>query len=143
MAEADSDSKVISGVIDDVRQSFLDSGMDLETLAKLEKLWISKLYSKDDPDPVPEVEPGPINREDKSKKMKTEQDDVAKAEERDRSAYGGKGKKVKKKTPKLTNIEQIDGPAESSEEDDYGEDHDDDDEEVDLEESKEENPQAD
>ena len=43
----DSDSKVISVVIDDVRKSFLESGMDLETLAKLEKLWISKLRTVD------------------------------------------------------------------------------------------------
>ena len=45
---SDSDNLVIAGVIDDVRKSFLDSGMDLETLAKLEKLWISKLSSMDE-----------------------------------------------------------------------------------------------
>ena len=45
---SDSVNLVIAGVIDDVRQSFLDSGMDLETLAKLEKLWISKLSSMDE-----------------------------------------------------------------------------------------------
>ena len=43
----ETDSKVISVVIDDVRKSFLESGMDLETLAKLEKLWISKLRTVD------------------------------------------------------------------------------------------------
>ena len=58
----ESDSQVISGVIDDVRQSFLDSGMDLETLAKLEKLWISKLCSMDEPKPAVSIndEPGLI-----------------------------------------------------------------------------------
>ena len=45
---SDSDNIGIARVIDDVRQSFLDSGMDLETLAKLEKLWISKLSSMDE-----------------------------------------------------------------------------------------------
>ena len=39
------DSHVISGVIDGMRQSFIDSGVDLSVLAKLENLWVSKLCS--------------------------------------------------------------------------------------------------
>ena len=43
-----SDNLVIAGFIDDVRQSFFDSSMDLEILTKLEKLLISKLSSMDE-----------------------------------------------------------------------------------------------
>ena len=39
----DPDSLVISGVIDGVKQSFIDNGVSLEVLEKLEQLWISKL----------------------------------------------------------------------------------------------------
>ena len=38
------DSPIIAGVIDGVKQSFIDSGVDLEVLAKLRELWISKLH---------------------------------------------------------------------------------------------------
>jgi len=37
------DSVIISDVIDGVRQSFVDSGVDMEVLEKLQQLWISKL----------------------------------------------------------------------------------------------------
>ena len=39
------DSHIIAGVIEGVRQSFIDSGVDMEVLAKLEQLWVSKLGS--------------------------------------------------------------------------------------------------
>jgi len=39
------DSHIIAGVIDGMRQSFIDSGVDLDVLAKLEHLWVSKLSS--------------------------------------------------------------------------------------------------
>ena len=39
------DDLVISGVIDGVKQSFIDSGVSLDVLEKLEQLWISKLKS--------------------------------------------------------------------------------------------------
>ena len=39
------DSHIIAGVLDGVRQSFIDSGVDLDVLAKLEQLWVSKLCS--------------------------------------------------------------------------------------------------
>jgi hypothetical protein len=39
------DSHIIAGVIDGMRQSFIDSGVDLDVLAKLENLWVSKLCS--------------------------------------------------------------------------------------------------
>jgi len=48
----ESDSEVVSKIIDDVRKVFIesDSEMDLETLARLEKIWISKLAEVDVPD---------------------------------------------------------------------------------------------
>ena len=39
----DPDSLVISGVIDGVKQSFIDNGVSLDVLEKLEQLWVSKL----------------------------------------------------------------------------------------------------
>lgn len=39
----DPESFIISGVIDGVKQSFVDSGVDTEILAQLERLWVSKL----------------------------------------------------------------------------------------------------
>ena len=39
------DSPIIAGVIDGVKQSFIDSGVDLEVLAMLREMWISKLSS--------------------------------------------------------------------------------------------------
>ena len=43
------DSDVITGVMDGVRQSFIDSGVDMAVLAKLEQLWVSKLSSAGSP----------------------------------------------------------------------------------------------
>ena len=37
------DAVVVSNVIEGVRQSFIDSGVDVEVLDKLQELWISKL----------------------------------------------------------------------------------------------------
>ena len=37
------DAVIVSNVIDGVRQSFIDSGVDVEVLEKLQQLWISKL----------------------------------------------------------------------------------------------------
>ena len=37
------DAVIISDVIHGVRQSFVDSGVDMEVLEKLQQLWISKL----------------------------------------------------------------------------------------------------
>ena len=39
---------VVAEVIDDVRKSFIESGIDQQTLDKLEKLWISKLKNIED-----------------------------------------------------------------------------------------------
>eukprot|EP00092_Neocalanus_flemingeri_P024586 GFUD01026665.1.p1 GENE.GFUD01026665.1~~GFUD01026665.1.p1 ORF type:complete len:210 (-),score=86.08 GFUD01026665.1:55-684(-) len=116
----DSDCLVISGVIDDVKQSFLDSGMDLETLAKLEKLWISKLSSKveDEPVSIGRKEPGVLNVEEK-----ITDDEIG--------SIRSKVKKLKK-----TNIEQVDGTADSSEEDDDKDDEDDKDDDDDAEEDE-------
>ena len=54
----EADGRLISGVIDGVRKSFLESGMDLEMLAKLEQLWISKLKIMDEL----EVEPNSMKK---------------------------------------------------------------------------------
>ena len=43
LVKDDPDSFIISGVIDGVKQSFVDSGVDTEILAQLERLWVSKL----------------------------------------------------------------------------------------------------
>lgn len=37
------DAVIVSNVIDGVRQSFIDSGVDVDVLEKLQQLWISKL----------------------------------------------------------------------------------------------------
>ena len=37
------DAVIVSNVIDGVRQSFIDSGVSVEVLEKLQELWISKL----------------------------------------------------------------------------------------------------
>ena len=41
--EEGQDAVIISDVIHGVRQSFVDSGVDMEVLEKLQQLWISKL----------------------------------------------------------------------------------------------------
>ena len=43
LVKDDPDSFIISGVIDGVKQSFIDNGVDTEILAQLERLWVSKL----------------------------------------------------------------------------------------------------
>ena len=43
LVKEDPDAFIISGVIDGVKQSFVDSGVDTEILAQLERLWVSKL----------------------------------------------------------------------------------------------------
>jgi len=42
-SEEGSDTVIISNVIDGVRQSFIDSGVDMEVLEKLQQLWLTKL----------------------------------------------------------------------------------------------------
>eukprot|EP00092_Neocalanus_flemingeri_P036081 GFUD01039285.1.p1 GENE.GFUD01039285.1~~GFUD01039285.1.p1 ORF type:complete len:230 (+),score=87.48 GFUD01039285.1:54-692(+) len=116
----DSDCQVISGVINDVRQSFLDSGMDLETLAKLEKLWISKLSSK------VENEPGQIGIQEPETGVINAGENVTNDEIGSIKCKVRKGKKLK--------IEQVDGPADSSDEDEDKENEDDDDDDDDVEE---------
>ena len=41
--EEDPESFIISNVMDGVQQSFVDSGVDMEVLTQLERLWVSKL----------------------------------------------------------------------------------------------------
>ena len=43
IVEEDPESFIISGVMDGVKQSFVDSGVDMDVLAQLERLWVSKL----------------------------------------------------------------------------------------------------
>ena len=41
------DCQIISGVLEGVKQSFIDSGVDLEVLSMLKELWVTKLrYEK-------------------------------------------------------------------------------------------------
>ena len=40
--------QIIAGVLEGVKQSFIDSGVDLEVLSQLRELWVSKMrYKKD------------------------------------------------------------------------------------------------
>ena len=50
VAEEKSEIKLISSVIESIKPSFYDSEIDQETLAKLEQLWIKKLKLLDDQD---------------------------------------------------------------------------------------------
>jgi len=133
----ETDAHIISGVIEGVKQSFIDSGVDLDVLKKLEELWASKLSLRGSqgiavadvviPRPVPDG---------------NELDAVALQERAENDpALLGPGSSVvapiaKSAVPKRhkrKHIIQLDGPADSSDEedpvddDDDGDDDDDDD----------------
>ena len=66
------ESVIISGVIDGVKQSFVDSGVDLEVLNKLQELWITKLRASSSQglsiaDVMPPPGPAPVRRKGKGK----------------------------------------------------------------------------
>jgi len=69
------DSPIIAGVIDGVKQSFIDSGVDLEVLAKLRELWISKLRSSTRHGAMAEeLEPGTDKKRKHGGKIAAEKD---------------------------------------------------------------------
>lgn len=64
----------MAGVLEEVRQSFIDSGVGLEVLGRLEELWLSKLESarQEESSPDPGPGPGPVCRRAARKKLKKE-----------------------------------------------------------------------
>merc|ERR1712029_1021260 len=145
------ESVIISGVIDGVKQSFIDSGVDLDVLNKLQDLWVSKLKANSSQglSIADVIQPAPVKKElRKKRKVKTEGrrgNSRVKVEEEEMEDAGeiGQGSGEKQKT--VTEQEeiivissdeeatgsisfkmpQVDGPADSS--DDDGVDDDDDD----------------
>jgi len=157
---------VVAGVLEEVRQSFIDSGVGLEVLGRLEELWLSKLESArqeescHDPGPGP----GPVCRRAERKKLKKKKKKKAEisvqipeegcAEVEDGIATDeavvsllepelckpAKKRRVKRlrMEGKTAVLQQLDGPADSSDEeegvedeDDGDDDDDDDDDDVD------------
>jgi len=150
------DSEVITGVIEGMKQSFIDSGVDLEVLAKLEQLWVSKLTASTSPGvaltDVGISAPGPVNRT--AGKLKTNKkvhltdvefssdnnfdvtssanNGTARSDE-EMVIIPGPSTDMKFKSKKKKKLIQLDGPADSSDEedavddDDDGDDDDDDD----------------
>lgn len=165
--EGGPDSHIIAGVIEGVRQSFIDSGVDMEVLAKLEELWVSKLGSSNGVAIADVIMPEAVSsrkgREKKYKKKATtakvktktdidggsnldeliivndsESDDsekemIVRGTSDQAPVVASSVSKVKKKTHKKPKMIQVDGPADSSDEedavddDDDGDDDDDDD----------------
>merc|ERR1712106_1011945 len=147
------DSDVIAGVMEGVRQSFIDSGVDMAVLAKLEQLWVSKLSSAGSPGVaiadvmVPGAVPKRKERKIGAKKaapasmlnLKTIDDfgQIVTDSDPDDSGSGTseipltseiitKVSKAKEKKRKRARILQVDGPADSSDEEDAVDDDDDD-----------------
>ena len=66
------ESVIINGVIDGVKQSFVDSGVDLEVLNKLQELWMTKLKASSSQglsiaDVMSAPGPAPVRRKGKGK----------------------------------------------------------------------------
>jgi len=152
------ESVIISGVIDGVKQSFIDSGVDLDVLSKLQDLWISKLKSNSSPGlsiaDVMQMDPPAPARKSKGKgkgKGKNRVPVVKKSPDIDDDVPEDVGEKEKNSASvessdiivissdeheelpvKLTKsklkskIPQLDGPADSSDEDGVDDDDDDD-----------------
>lgn len=143
----DPDSRIISGVIEGMKQSFLDEGVDLAVLEKLQALWVTKLgvagtglSVRDVKEPVSKAKRGGARRRTVAAKMKTDTEDSNVEDEElsisgdceveDDTEAGGSSlvvaetgavkKRVKKmkKTKKMKKLPQVDGPADSSDEDD-------------------------
>jgi len=155
--EGEESEVIIAGVMDGVRQSFIDSGVDLEVLAKLEELWVSKLKSSGSPGvAIADVlVPAPLPRRTKCEKSKEteETEDVGSKTNRTCDSdienietelqnvpliSSPSVSKVKKRKHRRPKILQVDGPADSSDEedavddDDDGDDDDDDDDDDDI-----------
>ena len=104
---------IISGVIDGVKQSFIDSGVDLDVLNKLQDLWVSKLKSNPSQglSIADVIQPAPVKKElRKKRKVKTEGrrgNSRVKVEEEEMEDAGeiGQGSGEKQKT--VTEQEEI------------------------------------
>jgi len=147
------ESVIISGVIDGVKQSFIDSGVDLDVLSKLQDLWISKLRANSSPglsiaDVMQMEPPAPVRKCKGKGKGKNRVPVVRKSQNVDDipEEIGEKEKKSanvespdiivissdeheelpSKSTKSKLKIPQLDGPADSSDEDGVDDDDDDD-----------------
>jgi len=135
--------------------SFIDSGVDLDVLAKLEQLWVSKLKSSVSPGvAIADVMvPAPSQRRKKCGEReeidnittdadsKTSETDIENIESESQIVpliSASSVSKAKKRTHRRPKILQVDGPADSSDEedavddDDDGDDDDDDDDDDDI-----------
>jgi hypothetical protein len=152
------DAVIVSNVIDGVRQSFIDSGVDVEVLEKLQQLWISKLSASTSQGlSVKDVRIPPSNRKKGSdggfkvrvkkegESCPTAAEPIVISSDDDPVIEIGSDTEVedvetedteritKIKLKKLRPIPQVDGPADSSddedgvEDDEDGDDDDDDD----------------
>jgi len=154
VSEDGPDSEVIiAGVMEGVRQSFIDSGVDLDVLAKLEQLWVSKLNSSSSPGvAIADVMvPESVQRRKKcyqsedaddmaadSKTGDTDIENIESESQKNPLISSSSVSKAKKRTRRRPKIIQLDGPADSSDEedavddDDDGDDDDDDDDDDDI-----------
>merc|ERR1719184_124526 len=157
--EGEESEVIIAGVMDGVRQSFIDSGVDLEVLAKLEELWVSKLKSSGSPGvAIADVlVPAPLPRRtkcDKSKETENTEDVGSKTNRTCKNDIENietelqnvplisspSVSKVKKRKHRRPKILQVDGPADSSDEEDAVDDDDDGDDDDDDDDGVEEEP---
>jgi len=134
------DLAIISGVLDGVKQSFVDEGVDPLILEQLQQLWVSKLALLGGPGLGVRDVLIPQTPQTQENDLQPEVGEEADAEvispalsvpaPSSSSGARPKTKKLKKKAKKLI---QVDGPADSSDEedglddDDDGDDDDDDD----------------
>jgi len=163
------ESVIISGVIDGVKQSFIDSGVDLDVLNKLQDLWVSKLKANSSQglSIADVIQPAPVKKGGRKKilskkpRVKVEgkkgNSQIKIEEEEDMQVVGGIDQDRGEKEKKFTESEevivissdeentgsisfkmpQVDGPADSSDDDgvddddDDGDDDDDDDDDDD------------
>jgi len=157
------ETKIISGVIEGMKQSFLDEGVDMAVLEKLESLWVSKLKTAGPGLSVRDVK-APVNKSKKGKSRrksyKSDEEDISDVLdegvkiphieesgddadlETDDVALSLRKKKLKSKKMSGVKLPQVDGPADSSDEDD-GVDEDDDGDDDDDDDDSDINPDGD
>jgi len=132
------DLAIISGVLDGVKQSFVDEGVDPVILEQLQQLWVSKLTRLGGPGlgvrdvlipQTPQTQENDLQTED-GEEAEVISPALSVPAPASSSGARPKTKKLRKKVKKLI---QVDGPADSSDEedglddDDDGDDDDDDD----------------
>jgi len=148
--EGEESEVIIAGVMSGVRQSFIDSGVDLDVLARLEQLWVSKLKSCGSSGvAIADVlVPVPVTRRKNSEKSKEAEDTADVGTKTDKTCENDienvpltsspSVSTVKNRKHRRPKILQVDGPADSSDEedavddDDDGDDDDDDDDDDDI-----------